>query len=233
MLKKPAAEFLSVGPGEDGVSTGPFVWLGLACCAIVFTFVYLCVAGYAWLSISLGPVFGGLANGRCLPPDCRHRRRRIRNFTTAHSCNAPFWSARRKAPIRRQPRFTDPRMLNVVMQAGRAVGWQRLVPLALLAFLSPSSAASAPEERAARKLKSSRGCRDAGTSTDLSAMFSSAPSGCRSGVAVIGFDNLLEPAIRQSAGPPRTPQPPQLGPLRLGMVRRLNRRGPPRAVPAR
>jgi hypothetical protein len=32
--------------------------------------------------------------------------------------------------------LVDPRMLNAVMQAGRSFGWQRLVPLALLAFLT-------------------------------------------------------------------------------------------------
>ena len=30
----------------------------------------------------------------------------------------------------------DPRMLSVAMQAGRSLGWQRLIPLALLGFLA-------------------------------------------------------------------------------------------------
>jgi hypothetical protein len=30
----------------------------------------------------------------------------------------------------------DPRVLSVAMQAGRALGWQRLIPLALLGFLA-------------------------------------------------------------------------------------------------
>ena len=63
-------------------------------------------------------------------------------------------------------------------------------------------------------------------------MFSSVPSGWRSGVAVIGCDNLLEPAIRQAPiGLARQNLP--IGPLRLGLVRRLNvedPRGPSRLV---
>ena len=30
----------------------------------------------------------------------------------------------------------DPKVLSVAMQAGRALGWQRLIPLALLGFLA-------------------------------------------------------------------------------------------------
>jgi hypothetical protein len=42
------------------VSGGLFVWLGSACTAVVFAFVFLCVAGYAWSSISAPP---GLLKG--------------------------------------------------------------------------------------------------------------------------------------------------------------------------
>ena len=61
MLKNLQQNFFLWVRAKTGVSAGLLVWLGLACCAIVFTFVYLCVAGDAWLSIKLGPVFGGLA----------------------------------------------------------------------------------------------------------------------------------------------------------------------------
>ena len=57
-------------------------------------------------------------------------------------------------------------------------------------------------------------------------MFSSVPSGWRSGVAVIGCDNLLEPAIRQApVGLERQNLP--IGPLRLGLVRPIKRRRTP------
>jgi hypothetical protein len=122
-----------VGPGEDGCFHCLFVWLGLACCAIVFTFVFLCVAGDAWLSLKLGPVFGGLAMAG------------VFLLIAAIGAAASVISRQRtmrRAILERAGRthptaaLVDPRMLNVVMQAGRAVGWQRVVPLALLAFLT-------------------------------------------------------------------------------------------------
>jgi hypothetical protein len=30
----------------------------------------------------------------------------------------------------------DPKVLNVAVEAGRTIGWQRIVPVALLAFLA-------------------------------------------------------------------------------------------------
>ena len=49
--------------------------LAVAGGAVLLTFVFLCVTGYAWLSIQLGPVFGGLANRRdrrsCIRPCAR------------------------------------------------------------------------------------------------------------------------------------------------------------------
>ena len=33
-------------------------------------------------------------------------------------------------------RLIDPKVLNVALEAGRALGWQRIVPVALLGFLA-------------------------------------------------------------------------------------------------
>ena len=46
---------------KTGLSGGFVVSLAVAGGAALLTFVFLCVTGYAWLSIQLGPVFGGLA----------------------------------------------------------------------------------------------------------------------------------------------------------------------------
>jgi hypothetical protein len=46
---------------KTGLSGGFIVSLAVAGGAAMMTFVCLCVAGYAWLSIQLGPIFGGLA----------------------------------------------------------------------------------------------------------------------------------------------------------------------------
>ena len=46
---------------KTGLSGGFLISLAVAGGAALLTFVFLCVTGYAWLSIQLGPVFGGLA----------------------------------------------------------------------------------------------------------------------------------------------------------------------------
>ena len=46
---------------KTGLSAGFFTLLGLTVGAAFIAFVFLCVSGYMWLSLKLGPVFGGLA----------------------------------------------------------------------------------------------------------------------------------------------------------------------------
>jgi hypothetical protein len=52
-------------------------------------------------------------------------------FHAVRSASGPSWSGRRGLRV-----LIDPKVLSVAMQAGRALGWQRLIPLALLGFLA-------------------------------------------------------------------------------------------------
>jgi hypothetical protein len=45
---------------KTGLSGGFLISLTVAGGAALLAFIFLCVTGYAWLSIQLGPVFGGL-----------------------------------------------------------------------------------------------------------------------------------------------------------------------------
>ena len=45
---------------KTGLSVGFVISLAVAGGAALMAFIFLCVTGYAWLSIQLGPVFGGL-----------------------------------------------------------------------------------------------------------------------------------------------------------------------------
>ena len=45
----------------------------------------------------------------------------------------------------------DPKMLKAAMQAGRALGWQRLIPLALLGFLAAQWLQEARRENKAER----------------------------------------------------------------------------------
>jgi hypothetical protein len=117
---------------KTGLSSGFLISLAVAGGAAGLAF-FLCVTGYAWLSIPLGPVFGGLA---------------MAGFFLLIAVIGAIASAlardrtRQRAIVERAARaqgtraLVDPKMLSVAMQAGRALGWQRLIPLALLGLLT-------------------------------------------------------------------------------------------------
>jgi hypothetical protein len=118
---------------KTGLSGGFIVSLAVAGGAATMTFVCLCVAAYAWLSIQLGPIFGGLAMAGVFLL--------IAVVGAAASALARD-RTRQRAIVERAARtqgttaLIDPKILSVAMQAGRALGWQRLIPLALLGFLA-------------------------------------------------------------------------------------------------
>jgi hypothetical protein len=120
--------------GEKTGLTANFVILScIAVLAALVTFIFLCVSGYAWAAVELGPVFGGLATAGV--------------FLTVAACSwgaATLSQARarqraileRAARSRRAPALLDPQMLKIALQAGRYIGWQRVISIALLGFLA-------------------------------------------------------------------------------------------------
>ena len=116
-----------------GFSVGFLISLGVAGGAAVSMFVFLCVTGYAWLSIQLGPVFGGLAMAGVFL---------FIAVLGAAASTLARGQTRQRAILERAARaqgtsaLIDPKVLSVAIQAGRALGWQRLIPLALLGFLA-------------------------------------------------------------------------------------------------
>src|ERR1700731_1957849 len=115
---------------RTGLSGGFLISLAVAGGAALLTFVFLCVTGYAWLSIQLGPVFGGLAMAGLFL---------LIAVIGAAASALSRRQTRQRAIVERAARaqgaLIDPKVLSVAMQAGRALGWQRLIPLALLSFL--------------------------------------------------------------------------------------------------
>jgi hypothetical protein len=117
---------------KTGLSVGFLVSLGFAGGAAALAFIFLCVAGYAWLSIQLGPVFGGLAMAGVFL---------LIAVIGAAASGLARDRTRQRAIMERAARaqgtaVIDPKVLSVAIQAGRALGWQRLIPLALLGFLA-------------------------------------------------------------------------------------------------
>lgn len=129
---------------RTGLSSGFLVGWAVAGVATAMVFIFLCVAGYAWLSVELGPVYAGLAMAGAFL------------LMAAISVAASSLSQRQtkeRALLQRAARarapwaLADPVVLNVVMQAGRALGWQRIVPMALLGFLATQWSQAAVRRR--------------------------------------------------------------------------------------
>jgi hypothetical protein len=118
---------------KTGLSSGLVISLAVAGGAALLTFIFLCVTGYAWLSIKLGPVFGGLAMAGVFL---------LIGVVSAAAAALARDRTRQRALLERAARaqgtraWIDPKVLSIGMQAGRVFGWQRLIPLALLGFLA-------------------------------------------------------------------------------------------------
>jgi hypothetical protein len=114
---------------KTGVTLVFLVAMTFAVTAILMMFVFLCVAAYAWASVELGPVFGGLATagvfllialiGAAVSVVVRRQTRERAIVEQASSTRT----------------LLDPRAFQLAIQAGRALGWQRLVPLLLIGIL--------------------------------------------------------------------------------------------------
>ena len=109
------------------------VWLGIMALAFIIAFVFLCVSGYNWFAVKFGSVFAGLIMtgifvviGLIAALVGALIRRRVREraiLARAAKAHSPSW-------------LLDPKILGVAVEAGRTIGWQRLVPLALFGIVA-------------------------------------------------------------------------------------------------
>jgi hypothetical protein len=93
----------------------------------------LCVAAYDWLSLQMSSVYAALvmAAGLALIASigivvCLLTRRRAREraiLERAARAHAPSW-------------LLDPKILATAVQVGRSLGWQRIIPLALVGIMA-------------------------------------------------------------------------------------------------
>jgi hypothetical protein len=118
---------------KTGITGGVFLFGVIAIIATLICLSFLCVSGYEWAAAELGPVFGGLASAGV--------------FLAIAACGfAVALTSRRqaqhRAALERARRsqgaslLVNPKTLQIVMQVGRRIGWQRLIPIALLGFLA-------------------------------------------------------------------------------------------------
>jgi len=133
MLKGLMREITLSVQTRSGINAAVLVWAAIIALASLVAFVFLCVAAFEWLSLLYGSVFAGLIMAGIFvliaaisAIVCALARRRIREraiLERAARAHAPSW-------------LLDPKILSVAVQAGRALGWQRIVPVALLGFMA-------------------------------------------------------------------------------------------------
>jgi hypothetical protein len=132
MFKSLTREIMLSIQARNGTSAAVVVWLIVMVAALLAALVFLCVTGYDWLALRYDPVVAGLimtgiflAIALVATIVSAVLRRRVREraiLARAAKAHAPSW-------------LLDPRILNVAVQAGRSFGWQRLVPVALVAVM--------------------------------------------------------------------------------------------------
>jgi len=133
MLKGLIREGILSIQAKSGASAAVIAWTAVMVLALLTAFVFICVAGYDWLSLQLGPVFAGLVMtgiflffaivAAVVGSVLRRRAKERAILARAAKAHAPSW-------------LLDPRTLATAMQIGREIGWQRVVPLALLGFFA-------------------------------------------------------------------------------------------------
>lgn len=133
MLKSWMHDITLAIQARSGVSPALFVLLAVIATASLTAFAFLCVAAYAWLSVQFGAIFAGLIEAGVFA---------VIALIGALLLNVSRRRTRQRALLERAARphgaswLLDPKLLNVAMQAGRALGWQRITALALLGLLA-------------------------------------------------------------------------------------------------
>jgi hypothetical protein len=117
---------------RSGLSPAVVLWTAGIAFASFVAFVFLCVAGYAWLALRFDTVIAGLIMAgvfvvialiaALIAALIRRRVRERAILARAAKAQTPAW-------------LLDPRILGVAVEAGRSIGWQRLVPVALFGFV--------------------------------------------------------------------------------------------------
>ena len=133
MFKTVTREITLFVQARSGLSTTVVVSGVIIMAALLIAFAFLCVAAYAWLRVQFVAIFAGLIMAGIFAVIavvaaivCASARRRAREqaiLARAARAHSPSW-------------LFDPKVLGAAVEAGRTIGWQRIVPVALLGFLA-------------------------------------------------------------------------------------------------
>lgn len=133
MFNQLAREFRLAVQARSGASPAGLVWMAIFAVALLGFVVFLCITAYGWLSLRYDPVIAGLIMSAVFAfialvaaTTAALMRRRTRRRALLEQ------AARQNAP----PTFLlDPKFLSMAADVGRVVGWQRVVPVALLGLI--------------------------------------------------------------------------------------------------
>jgi hypothetical protein len=133
MLKNWMHDLVLMVQARSGVTAAYIAWLAIIMLAVLTAFIFVCVAAYDWLSLQLSSVYAGLIMaaifilialiGLIVCAMIRRRARERAILARAARAHAPSW-------------LLDPKLLATALQVGRAVGWQRILPVAVLGFMA-------------------------------------------------------------------------------------------------
>jgi uncharacterized membrane protein len=118
---------------RSGATPALLVWIAVVTVAALTAFAFLCLAGYVWLSLQVGAVFAGLIMAGVFA---------LIALIAVLIATLSRRRARERAILERAARaqgaswLLDPKVLGVAVEAGRALGWERIIPVALLGFLA-------------------------------------------------------------------------------------------------
>jgi hypothetical protein len=133
MLKSWMHDIALAAQARSGITAGLFAGIAIVALAALTAFAFLCVAAYDWLALQMGSVLAALVMAGVFVlialaalAVCALARRRAREraiLERAARARTPSW-------------LLDPKILATAVQVGRALGWQRLVPVALLGVMA-------------------------------------------------------------------------------------------------
>ena len=133
MLKSLSREITLSIQARSGMSPAVVVWTAVIAVAALAAFVFLCVAGYAWLSLRFDSILAGLIMAGIFV---------VLALVSALICALVRQRVRERAILARAAKahssswLFDPKILGIAVEAGRTIGWQRIVPVAVLGFVA-------------------------------------------------------------------------------------------------
>jgi hypothetical protein len=133
MLKSWMHDIALAVQARSGASAALLLWFAVVALASLTAFAFLCVAGFDWFAGQVGSIFAGLIMAAIfvlvagiaavIGAVARRRAKERAILERAARAHAPSW-------------LLDPKILATAVEAGRALGWQRIVPVALLGFMA-------------------------------------------------------------------------------------------------